>query len=269
MTYHFRRRVKIAPGIHINASSSGLGLNIGPQGANVTMNKKGVYVNTGIPGTGISQRTQIAKAPHSPKTSDSEIINSNPGRFMVIFVSFFLGVAIPMFLDGSWWFLLIMPIIGIVIGFSIPDKTQKNSSAAYDVAAFVAEYERRNQILQESTAAFYNATDIITLGKHYNVLFDQMSWTAKKIADGYPLKVQPEECGFESSLNREYNLRTVEIVSLHFEQFQTVFDELKAENEREDSKIEFDILKNKAITLLKQHENRNESKRHIDEMLLI
>ncbi|WP_165045450.1 hypothetical protein [Dysgonomonas sp. ZJ709] len=48
------------------------------------------------------------------KPSDSEIINKNPIQFLIIFISLFSAVMIPL-CGGSWWFLIIMPIIGFVL----------------------------------------------------------------------------------------------------------------------------------------------------------
>ncbi len=55
----FRRRVKIMKGLNVNFSKSGLSLSAGVRGASVTIGKKGSYLNTGIPGTGIYNRTKI------------------------------------------------------------------------------------------------------------------------------------------------------------------------------------------------------------------
>ena len=59
MAWSFRRRVKIAPGVHINLSKSGVGASFGPRGAKVSVGPKGTYLHTGIPGTGIYNRQKI------------------------------------------------------------------------------------------------------------------------------------------------------------------------------------------------------------------
>lgn len=50
----------------------------------------------------------------SHRPNDSEIIRQDPLLFFVIFLSLFLAVIIPI-CGGSWWFLLICPIIGILV----------------------------------------------------------------------------------------------------------------------------------------------------------
>lgn len=59
MAWKYRKRIKIAPGITINVSQSGVSTTIGPKGASVNISKKGTYLNTGIPGTGIYDRQKI------------------------------------------------------------------------------------------------------------------------------------------------------------------------------------------------------------------
>ena len=58
----FRKRIRIAKGIHLNVSKSGTSLSVGPRGAKVTIGKKGVYANVGIPGTGLYARQKISGA---------------------------------------------------------------------------------------------------------------------------------------------------------------------------------------------------------------
>jgi hypothetical protein len=54
----FQKSIRIAPGIRINLSKSGVGVSVGPKGLKVGVDGKGRrYSSVGIPGTGISQRT--------------------------------------------------------------------------------------------------------------------------------------------------------------------------------------------------------------------
>lgn len=55
----FRRRVKLFPGVNLNLSKSGISTTIGGRGASVNFNKKGTFLNTGIPGTGLYDRQKI------------------------------------------------------------------------------------------------------------------------------------------------------------------------------------------------------------------
>lgn len=60
MARGFRKRVKIAKGVHLNFSKSGVSVSAGVKGLSVNTGKKGTYLNTGIPGTGLYSRTKLA-----------------------------------------------------------------------------------------------------------------------------------------------------------------------------------------------------------------
>ncbi|MBK5187571.1 MAG: DUF4236 domain-containing protein [Gemmatimonadaceae bacterium] len=59
MSFRFRRRLRLFPGVRLNVSRSGLSASIGPRGLSVTVGKRGTYVNVGAPGTGLSVRERL------------------------------------------------------------------------------------------------------------------------------------------------------------------------------------------------------------------
>lgn len=59
MSLRFRNRIKILPGIYLNLGKNGISTTIGPRGANINFGKNGIYLNTGIPGTGFSNREKL------------------------------------------------------------------------------------------------------------------------------------------------------------------------------------------------------------------
>lgn len=59
MGLRFRRSVKLAPGIRMNFSGSGVSWTLGPKGASVGIGKRGTYLNSGIPGTGFYARERL------------------------------------------------------------------------------------------------------------------------------------------------------------------------------------------------------------------
>jgi hypothetical protein len=61
----FQRRIKIAPGLRLNVSKSGLGFSVGPRGASFSVGPSGVYSHVGLPGTGISHRSKISSGQSS------------------------------------------------------------------------------------------------------------------------------------------------------------------------------------------------------------
>ncbi len=56
MAIRFRKSIKLAPGLRMNFSGSGVSLTAGPRGASIGLGRRGTYLNTGIPGTGLYSR---------------------------------------------------------------------------------------------------------------------------------------------------------------------------------------------------------------------
>ncbi|MEZ8775903.1 DUF4236 domain-containing protein [Vibrio sp. 10N.261.49.A5] len=54
MGFKFRKRIKIAPGVHLNLSKSGVSTSIGKPGATVNIGNKGVKATLGVTGSGLS-----------------------------------------------------------------------------------------------------------------------------------------------------------------------------------------------------------------------
>lgn len=84
MAWSFKKRVKIAPGVNLNLSKSGLSTSIGPKGAKVTVGPQGTYLHTSIPGTGIYNRQKISSKNSDVKEkmpSYSSYDNSNGNVF--------------------------------------------------------------------------------------------------------------------------------------------------------------------------------------------
>ena len=73
MGFKIRKSLKIAPGLRINLSKSGVSASAGKPGATVNVGKKGVKSTVGIPGTGISHTTNhsTARTPNQEKPSGS------------------------------------------------------------------------------------------------------------------------------------------------------------------------------------------------------
>lgn len=76
MAWRYRKRIKVAPGIYMNVSKSGISTSVGVRGASVTFGKKGFYFNTGIPGTGFYKRQKIGL----PSTPSADVVLSRSTR---------------------------------------------------------------------------------------------------------------------------------------------------------------------------------------------
>ena len=58
MGFRFQRRIRIAPGVRLNLSKSGIGASVGRTGLRLGMDaKRRKYFSVGLPGTGLSYRT--------------------------------------------------------------------------------------------------------------------------------------------------------------------------------------------------------------------
>ena len=66
MALRFRKSFKIAPGVRINLSKSGVSTSIGGKGITANLSKRGTRLTTGIPGTGLSCSTLYKSKPKAP-----------------------------------------------------------------------------------------------------------------------------------------------------------------------------------------------------------
>lgn len=84
MGLKFRKRIKIAPGIYINISKSGVSTSIGGKGATINIGKKGTKATLGIPGTGLSYSTKMTDGKRKQKTKTQKFFS-----FVLYVVLFF------------------------------------------------------------------------------------------------------------------------------------------------------------------------------------
>jgi hypothetical protein len=75
MGFRFRKSVKLAPGIRMNFSGSGISWTVGPRGASVGIGKRGTYINSGIPGTGFSSRHRLSDRGSTNRTTANETVS--------------------------------------------------------------------------------------------------------------------------------------------------------------------------------------------------
>ena len=92
MAWNYRKRVKIAPGVHLNFSKNGVSTSIGPKGAKVTFGKNGTYMSTSIPGTGLYSRQKISGGRGTSTNKENSIDQNGCSGCIIVGVS--LGLAI-------------------------------------------------------------------------------------------------------------------------------------------------------------------------------
>lgn len=85
MGWRFRKYIKIAPGVKLNISKSGVSTTFGGKGASINVGKNGAYLNTSIPGTGLYNRQKISMGKRSYRTSSmySHQENTKNGYFQI------------------------------------------------------------------------------------------------------------------------------------------------------------------------------------------
>lgn len=74
MGFRFQRRLRIAPGLRLNVSKSGLGLSFGPRGRSLSIGPRGLYSNVGLPGTGISFRDKVGSTQRRASTTRTQVV---------------------------------------------------------------------------------------------------------------------------------------------------------------------------------------------------
>lgn len=76
MALRFRKSFKIAPGIRINVSKSGVSTSVGGKGLTANLSKRGTRITTGIPGTGISSSTLYKAKPRQQVADEPSLLAS-------------------------------------------------------------------------------------------------------------------------------------------------------------------------------------------------
>jgi hypothetical protein len=71
MGFRFRKRIKIIPGLWLNASKRGISASIGGHGLTANISRRGVRETISAPGTGISYQTRTQHLGHSRKVADT------------------------------------------------------------------------------------------------------------------------------------------------------------------------------------------------------
>ena len=117
MAWNYRKKIKIAPGVHLNFSKKGVSTSIGPKGAKVTFGKNGTYMSTSIPGTGLYSRQKISGCNSNTSCVEQNDNNNSSGCLKNI----------------GLFFSIILLIIGL--GISI---TTQNANAIFIGTMFIA-----------------------------------------------------------------------------------------------------------------------------------
>ena len=92
MSFRFQKRVKIAPGLRLNLSKSGVGIGAGVRGASVSVGKRGVNSSIGVPGTGIAYRQN-----HNSKAETNQEKTSGSRLWLYLLLGGVFGLVVAIF----------------------------------------------------------------------------------------------------------------------------------------------------------------------------
>lgn len=127
MAWKYRKRIKIAPGVNINFSKSGVSTTIGPRGANINVGNMGTYINTGIPGTGLYNRQRLngSTSVNSSEDTSGGCVKVGIG-IILIFLAFILLTS--SCIGGSPSVISIIIVVGFAISGVILLMSAHNSN---------------------------------------------------------------------------------------------------------------------------------------------
>lgn len=192
MAFGFRKRVKVAPGVHLNFGKNGVSTTIGTRGASITTSAKGTYLNTGIPGTGLYSRQKIGEGSSSSSYnmhSNNRNLSTNNGctpAVTLFVISFICSIIASVLIDSDQLvlsaFLLaiafILIVAAIIVLIVARQKAKNNQIAAQQEATRIASLP--NYFDTKVTEDFFNRTkkavSSITDFKRYLYLHDFYEW---------------------------------------------------------------------------------------------
>lgn len=174
MTWNYRKRVKIAPGVHLNISKKGLSTTVGMRGASMTFGKNGAYVNTGIPGTGFYSRQKIGGKQVTPTNSFASTPTQpkkySHAEYVMGFCACIVGAVtslIGLICVGGfiWWIGLLFFVIGSIGQFSNMQQTSTSGSDNFENSKYIeaAREELNNSHTEVEKRILQNFIDCYTL----------------------------------------------------------------------------------------------------------
>ena len=92
MSFRFRKRIKILPGVRLNFSKSGVSTSIGVPGATVNLSKKGTRTTVGLPGTGISYTETSASRKPTPAAAQATGSDGDGTWFLWVIAALAVGM---------------------------------------------------------------------------------------------------------------------------------------------------------------------------------
>lgn len=125
MALRIRKSIKIAPGVKINLSKSGISTSLGGKGATVNLSKRGTRITTGIPGTGISSSTLYKSKPKQTSSAQPRVYSTAEWVFAWI-IGEVLALAGWAKFDGGARILCAMLAVAIPVGLFLYYRSKRS-----------------------------------------------------------------------------------------------------------------------------------------------
>lgn len=150
MATYLRRSRKVAPGVRVNASKSGLSVSFGQRGARTCVGKRGITRTYGIPGTGVyhreftswekldEQRRQRKIRDDAARESLNATFYDQPLLCFLSIICFAFGVIVIIAPELSWWWLL--PALVGGFGFLLWATDRRIANERKESASDIPEY---------------------------------------------------------------------------------------------------------------------------------
>src|SRR3979411_2706529 len=143
MGFRLRRRIRIAPGISLNVSKSGLSTSFGTRGAHITLGHGHVRNTVGIPGTGMywtsvsgsgrRQTRQVTRRPvrRAPPPAYRPAPTPEQNRQTAIGCLVVVGVLIGIVLTVASYGIALIPIVPGLVLYFILRRRHRNHQPGY------------------------------------------------------------------------------------------------------------------------------------------
>lgn len=86
MAFRIRKSFKIAPGIRLNVSKSGLSTSVDGKGTTVNLSKRGTEVTSSLPGTGLSTSQFFGKKKVRRRAAGEPATMPSFGSYLLTFI---------------------------------------------------------------------------------------------------------------------------------------------------------------------------------------
>src|SRR5690606_196379 len=84
MPFRFRKSFKLAPGLRVNLSRSGIGFSAGPRGLKLSSGPRGPRLHATLPGTGVAYATRLGGRRRAATSANAETQKAGCGsRFLI------------------------------------------------------------------------------------------------------------------------------------------------------------------------------------------